>query len=70
MEFVYLLKCRDNTIYTGHTKNLEARLRRHNNGENRYTKYRLPVELAFTDEQLSSEFIKNPKNRTERYFIK
>ncbi|MCB8995284.1 MAG: GIY-YIG nuclease family protein [Bacteroidales bacterium] len=47
MEFTYLLKCSDNTIYTGHTQDLEKRIKRHNKGENTYTKYRLPVELIF-----------------------
>ncbi|MCF8346575.1 MAG: GIY-YIG nuclease family protein [Bacteroidales bacterium] len=47
MEYVYLLKCSDNTIYTGHTQDLEERLRRHKKGDNTYTKYRLPVELVF-----------------------
>ena len=39
MEFTYLLMCSDKTIYTGHTQDLEERMRRHNNGENTYTKY-------------------------------
>ena len=47
MEYVYLLKCSDNTIYTGHTVDLEERIKRHNKGENTYTKYRLPVKLIF-----------------------
>ncbi len=45
MEFVYILKCADGTFYTGHTNNLENRIKRHNKGENTYTKARLPVAL-------------------------
>lgn len=45
MQFVYLLKCNDNSIYTGCTSNLENRIIRHNRGEVHYTRNRLPVDL-------------------------
>ncbi len=45
---VYILKCNDNTNYTGCTGNLEERLKRHNNGEVAYTATRLPVKLMTT----------------------
>ncbi|MEA1898179.1 MAG: GIY-YIG nuclease family protein, partial [Bacteroidota bacterium] len=32
MEYVYILKCADNTYYTGHTNNLDDRIRRHSKG--------------------------------------
>jgi putative endonuclease len=47
MWFVYILKCADNTFYTGCTSDLDKRLIRHSNGENIYTKARLPVEVVF-----------------------
>src|SRR5437764_14745156 len=44
--WVYLLRCRDGSIYTGWTVNLERRLARHRSGAaSRYTASRLPVEL-------------------------
>jgi putative endonuclease len=44
---VYLLRCRDGSLYTGWTTDLERRLRRHRSGTaSRYTSSRLPVELA------------------------
>jgi len=46
MWFVYILKCSDNTYYTGCTSDLDDRLIRHSKGENTYTKYRLPVNLV------------------------
>ncbi len=46
MEFVYILKCADNTYYTGHTANLDERIIRHNKGEIIYTKTRRPVVLV------------------------
>lgn len=43
---VYILLCRDNTLYTGITNNVEKRLSSHNKGiASRYTRARLPVAL-------------------------
>ncbi len=47
--YVYLLKCSDESYYTGITDNLEQRLAEHNNGLNRkcYTYSRKPLKLLF-----------------------
>ena len=47
--YVYILKCSDNTYYTGITSNLSQRLEDHQKGKYRdgYTFYRRPLELAF-----------------------
>src|SRR5579863_9286418 len=45
--WVYLLRCRDGSLYTGWTVDLERRLARHRAGvASRYTASRLPIELA------------------------
>jgi putative endonuclease len=45
--WVYLLRCRDASLYTGWTTDLERRIARHQAGvASRYTASRLPVELA------------------------
>jgi putative endonuclease len=45
--WVYMLRCRDGSLYTGWTTDLERRLARHQAGKaSRYTASRLPVELA------------------------
>jgi putative endonuclease len=45
--WVYLLRCRDGSLYTGWTVDLERRLTRHQAGvASRYTASRLPVDLA------------------------
>jgi putative endonuclease len=45
--WVYMLRCRDGSLYTGWTSDLERRLARHRAGTaSRYTASRLPVELA------------------------
>ena len=51
--FTYILRCADNTFYTGFTTDPEARVRVHN-GEGRggakYTRSRRPVSLVYYEE--------------------
>ena len=48
MNYVYLLRCRDGSLYCGWTDDLAARLRAHNSGRGaKYTRSRTPVELAY-----------------------
>jgi putative endonuclease len=48
--FVYIVKCSDNSYYTGFTSNLEQRINEHNNGKyNGYTSKRLPVTLVYSN---------------------
>jgi predicted GIY-YIG superfamily endonuclease len=45
---VYIVKCRDGSLYTGITNNLYSRIASHNNGTAaRYTRSRLPVKLLY-----------------------
>ena len=49
--WVYILRCADDSYYTGHTDNLERRIGEHQDGLcNSYTAGRLPVELVFSQE--------------------
>ena len=50
--YVYILKCSDNSYYTGVTNNLENRLYQHSNGliQNCYTYKRRPLTLEFYQE--------------------
>jgi len=48
---MYILKCSDDSYYTGSTNNLELRLLQHQNGEGaNHTKKRLPVKLVYFEE--------------------
>ena len=44
--FVYILQCSDNTLYTGITNDVKARISKHNSGKGaKYTRGRTPVVL-------------------------
>ena len=51
MFFVYILECRDKTLYVGCTTDLEKRLNQHNNLKSgaHYTKIRRPVVLKYSE---------------------
>lgn len=49
--YVYMLRCSDNSLYTGWCKDLDHRLKTHNSGKGaKYTRSRLPVKLVFYKE--------------------
>lgn len=50
--WVYILKCKDMSYYTGHTDNLDKRIKQHNFGEivSCYTFSRRPLALVFFQE--------------------
>ncbi|MCK9360838.1 GIY-YIG nuclease family protein [Patescibacteria group bacterium] len=46
---VYILRCRDKSLYTGISTDVEARLEKHNSGKGAaYTRSRKPVELVWS----------------------
>ena len=52
---LYILRCRDGSLYTGITTDLAKRLKRHNEGKaSKYTRSKIPVKLVhkenFSDE--------------------
>jgi hypothetical protein len=77
MNYVYILRCADRSLYTGWTNDLEKRVKTHNAGKGaKYTKTRLPVELVYYEEYeekgeaLSREFsIKKLKKTSKEKLI-
>ncbi len=54
MPWVYLLRCRDGSLYAGAAMDLEKRLGEHRAGRaSRYTRARRPVELFWSQEVAS-----------------
>ncbi len=46
--YVYILRCSDDTLYTGSTNNLEKRLAAHNSGQGaKYTRVRRPCVMVY-----------------------
>ena len=51
MNYTYILNCKDGSLYTGWTNDLEQRVAAHNTGKGaKYTKARRPVELVYFEE--------------------
>lgn len=49
--FVYMLRCKDGSLYTGWTNDLEHRLAMHSRGRGaKYTRGRGPLELVYSEE--------------------
>ncbi len=48
MTYTYIVRCKDNSLYTGYTTDIKNRVNNHNNGKGaKYTKGRRPVELVY-----------------------
>lgn len=51
MNYTYIIRCSDNTLYTGWTTDLNRRLLSHNQGKGaKYTRSRTPVTLVYFEE--------------------
>lgn len=50
MAYTYMVRCKDGSLYTGWTNNLEKRIKAHNEGKGaKYTRNRGPVELVYAE---------------------
>ncbi|KUO53516.1 MAG: hypothetical protein APF76_11950 [Desulfitibacter sp. BRH_c19] len=66
MYYVYIIECKDGTLYTGSTINIEKRLEKHNQGKGcKYTRARYPVILKHFE-----EFTTKREALQREYFIK
>lgn len=73
MNYTYILKCGDGSLYTGWTNNLEHRVAVHNAGKgSKYTASRLPVKLVYYEtfptkqEAMSREYAIKQLSRKEK----
>ena len=74
--YTYMLRCADNTIYSGYAIDIEKRLQVHNSGKGaKYTRTRLPVELVYYEkfstksEALRREFEFKKLTRKEKELL-
>jgi putative endonuclease len=77
---VYILRCSDNTFYTGITTNIKRRIRQHDGeikGGATYTKGRSPVKVIYVEKNLTKSealkkeiLIKKLSRKQKQNFIK
>lgn len=66
--FVYLVRCRDGSLYCGIAKNLEKRLAEHNSPDKgaKYTRGRRPLQLVYAEEVASRAQATQREGRIKR----
>ncbi len=66
--FVYIVRCSDETLYTGVARDLEKRLRQHNHGKEgaKYTRARRPVELVYQEPAANRSLAQQREYRIKR----
>ena len=76
MNYTYIVRCSDGSLYTGWTNDLEKRIKAHNEGKGaKYTKSRRPVELVYyeafekKEEAMSREWAIKQMSREEKLRI-
>lgn len=73
---VYMLKCKDSTLYTGYSNNFEQRLKMHESGKGaKYTRGRGPFEVVLMqqfptkEEAMKKEYEIKQLSRTEKILL-
>jgi putative endonuclease len=76
LPFVYILRCSDDTLYTGYTVDIDRRLEIHQEGlASKYTRGRRPVQLVYLEEldskgeALRREIIIKKMNRPQKLVL-
>jgi len=65
MYYLYILKCADNTLYTGITVDLNRRIKEHNDSKlgAKYTRARRPVKLIYSKKFSNRSSASKEENR-------
>ncbi len=65
---VYILRCRDKSLYTGISTDIEARLLKHNAGKGAaYTRSRKPVQLVWSKACKTESSARKQENKIKRW---
>ncbi len=67
--YVYILRCSDNSLYTGITTDLERRIKEHNNSNKlgaKYTRVRRPVSLVYCEDSLNRKTASQKEYKLKR----
>jgi putative endonuclease len=66
--FVYMLRCRDGSVYTGITTNVRKRLLQHNDGNGaRYTRTRGPMVVAYQESAVNESAARKREAEIKRW---
>lgn len=70
--FVYILRCSDNSLYTGVTTDCERRLHEHNHSPRgaKYTRARRPVTLAYREQAASRSAAQQRETQIKRLNVR
>ena len=67
MNYTYMVRCSDGSLYTGWTNDLNKRIETHNSGKGaKYTRSRLPVTLVYAKEHETKEEAMKDECRIKR----
>ncbi|RLA76089.1 MAG: GIY-YIG nuclease family protein [Epsilonproteobacteria bacterium] len=69
MYILYIVKCSDETLYTGITSDINRRIKEHNFSVKgaKYTRIRRPVKLVYTEEHLSRSLASKREYEIKKY---
>ena len=66
--YFYIVECKDGSLYSGITKDLEKRILRHNAGKaSKYTRGRRPVKLVYYEEHSSWSAVRKRECEVKRW---
>ncbi|MGA3094005.1 MAG: GIY-YIG nuclease family protein [Dehalococcoidales bacterium] len=66
--FLYIVRCKDNSLYSGITNNLEERVKKHNEGTGaKYTSSHKPVTLVYSERYSNSSEAKKREQEIKRW---
>lgn len=65
---VYLVRCRDGSLYAGITNDLAGRLEKHNSGKGaKYTRSRRPVELVWSEAKRNESYARKREAEIKKF---
>jgi putative endonuclease len=66
--FFYIVRCRDGSLYSGITNDLEHRINEHNRGAGaKYTRGRRPVKLVYSEKHGNVSEAKKRESQIKRW---
>ncbi|MGT2925809.1 GIY-YIG nuclease family protein [Streptococcus cuniculipharyngis] len=65
--YMYVLRCQDDSLYTGYTTDVDRRVKTHQAGKGaKYTKARLPVQLLYVEKFASKSLAMSAESQFKK----